>query len=99
MLKINPAVAAIEEETAFTVLDRANALKAKGHPVYRMSLRDVTKAVAVDAATAELLKLPAGSPGLQIERRAFLADGRAVEFTRSVYRADAYDFVAELTRG
>ena len=29
MLNINPAVAAIEEETAFTVLDRANALKAK----------------------------------------------------------------------
>ena len=57
------------------------------------------RAVAVDAATAHLLELPTGSPGLQIERRAFLADGRPVEFTRSVYRADAYDFVAELTRG
>lgn len=56
------------------------------------------RAVAVDAATAHLLELPTGSPGLQIERRAFLADGRPVEFTRSVYRADAYDFVAELTR-
>jgi GntR family transcriptional regulator len=33
---------------------------------------------------------------LLIERRAFLADGRAVEFTRSLYRGDAYDFVAEL---
>ena len=37
-----------------------------------------------------------GSPGLFIERRAFLDDGRVVEFTRSFYRGDAYDFVAEL---
>ena len=38
MLKINPAIAAIEEETAFTVLDRANALKAKGHPVINLGI-------------------------------------------------------------
>lgn len=38
MLNINPAVAAIEEETAFTVLDRANALKAKGHPVINLGI-------------------------------------------------------------
>jgi GntR family transcriptional regulator len=43
-----------------------------------------------------LLALPAGSPALAIERRAYLEDGRAVEFTRSLYRGDAYDFVAEL---
>jgi aspartate/methionine/tyrosine aminotransferase len=38
MLKINPSVAAIEEETAFTVLDRANALRAKGHPVINLGI-------------------------------------------------------------
>jgi aspartate aminotransferase len=38
MLKINPAVAAIEEETAFSVLDRANALRAKGHPVINLGI-------------------------------------------------------------
>ena len=38
MLKINPAISAIEEETAFTVLDRANALKAKGHPVINLGI-------------------------------------------------------------
>lgn len=54
------------------------------------------RAVALDAAQARLLALPAGSPALSIERRAFLEDGRAVEFTRSLYRGDAYDFVAEL---
>lgn len=38
MLKINPSVAAIEEETAFTVLDRANALKARGFPVINLGI-------------------------------------------------------------
>jgi aspartate/methionine/tyrosine aminotransferase len=38
MLKINPNVAAIEEETAFTVLDRANALKARGAPVINLGI-------------------------------------------------------------
>jgi GntR family transcriptional regulator len=37
-----------------------------------------------------------GEPALAIERRAFLDDGRVVEFTASLYRGDAYDFVAEL---
>ena len=38
MLKLNPFVTAIEEETAFTVLDRANALKAKGVPVINLGI-------------------------------------------------------------
>jgi len=37
-----------------------------------------------------------GAPGLLIERRGFLKDGRPVEVTKSYYRGDAYDFVAEL---
>lgn len=38
MLKLNPHVTAIEEETAFTVLDRANALKAQGAPVINLGI-------------------------------------------------------------
>ena len=38
MLKLNPNISAIEEETAFTVLDRANALKAKGFPVINLGI-------------------------------------------------------------
>ena len=38
----------------------------------------------------------AGVEALLIERRGFLRDGRAVEFTQSFYRGDAYDFVARL---
>jgi GntR family transcriptional regulator len=54
------------------------------------------RAVALDADQAKLLDMEAGSPALAIERRAFLDDGRVVEFTSSLYRGDAYDFVAEL---
>jgi GntR family transcriptional regulator len=54
------------------------------------------RAVAIDDETARLMEVEPQTPGLELERRAFLADGRAVEFTRSIYRGDAYDFVAEL---
>jgi GntR family transcriptional regulator len=58
------------------------------------------RAVLFDAEQAALLGIEAGAPGLYIERRGFLADGRVIEATQSWYRGDAYDFVAELdTRG
>jgi GntR family transcriptional regulator len=46
---------------------------------------------------AHLLMIPVGSAILRIERRAFLANGRPVEFTLSAYRGDRYDFVARLS--
>jgi GntR family transcriptional regulator len=45
---------------------------------------------------ARLLQVPVGSAGLNIERISYLATGKAIEFTRSIYRGDTYDFVAEL---
>jgi GntR family transcriptional regulator len=45
---------------------------------------------------ARHLGVPAGSALLRIERRAFLANGKPVEFTVSAYRGDRYDFVATL---
>jgi GntR family transcriptional regulator len=50
-------------------------------------------------ADARLLDVPAGSASLRIERISYLATGRVIEFTRSIYRGDAYDFVAELRLG
>lgn len=50
-------------------------------------------------ADAELLDVPAGAASLNIERISYLPSGKVVEFTRSVYRGDAYDFVAELRLG
>jgi GntR family transcriptional regulator len=55
------------------------------------------RAIIIDAAEAALLEVAQGSPALDIQRIAYLADGRCVEFTRSFYRSDTFDFVAELT--
>lgn len=43
-----------------------------------------------------LLDIHGPAAGLEIERRGFAPDGRPVEFTRSYYRGDAYDYVSEL---
>ncbi|MBL9045718.1 MAG: GntR family transcriptional regulator [Tabrizicola sp.] len=45
---------------------------------------------------AALLDVPPGTAGLRIERVSYLPNGMVVEFTRSVYRGDAYDFAVEL---
>jgi GntR family transcriptional regulator len=69
-------------------------LEARGSRPIRALQR--IRAVAIDEEDARLMEVEPQTPGLELERRAFLADGRAVEFTRSIYRGDAYDFVAEL---
>ena len=48
---------------------------------------------------AQLLQAREGDAGLCVERLGFLRDGRAVEFCRSYFRGDTYDFVAELNAG
>jgi GntR family transcriptional regulator len=53
-------------------------------------------AVAVTGPNARHLEVPEGSPALFVQRVSFLSDARVVEFTRSHYRGDRYDFVAEL---
>ncbi|WP_127561255.1 GntR family transcriptional regulator [Nioella ostreopsis] len=45
---------------------------------------------------ADLLGVAEGAAGLRIERVSYLPSGRVAEFTKSIYRGDAYDFVAEL---
>lgn len=46
---------------------------------------------------ADLLGIAAGTAALSIVRVSFDAQGQPVEHTHSYYRADAYDFIAELT--
>jgi GntR family transcriptional regulator len=53
-------------------------------------------AANLGARDAELLGVTPGAAGLRIERIGYLANGRVVEFTRSLYRGDAYDFAVEL---
>lgn len=56
-------------------------------------------ACTLGPAEAAILDVAPGSAALRIARVAYLADGRIVEYTRSFYRGDAYDFVAELNLG
>ena len=70
------------------------ALTQTGHRPVRALQR--LRAVPFGTDHARMLGVDPGSPGLLIERRGFLRDGRVVEFTRSYYRGDSYDFVAEL---
>ena len=53
-------------------------------------------ALNLGAAEAELLDVPPGAAALSIERTSYLDTGEPVEFTQSIYRGDAYDFVADL---
>lgn len=73
----------------YTELDRKQARPVRA--VQRIS------ACNMKDPDATLLGVPAGAAGLSIERVSYLASGRVVEFTRSLYRGDAYDFVAELS--
>jgi GntR family transcriptional regulator len=53
-------------------------------------------AANLGARDAELLGVAPGAAGLKIERIGYLPSGKVVEFTRSLYRGDAYDFAVEL---
>jgi GntR family transcriptional regulator len=58
--------------------------------VQRISAANIT------GRDAGLLDVPEGAAGLRIERLGYLPSGRVIEFTRSLYRGDAYDFAVEL---
>ena len=53
-------------------------------------------AINLEPKEADLLGLPEGAAGLSIQRTSYLQSGRVAELTQSLYRGDAYDFVAEL---
>ncbi|PSJ62265.1 GntR family transcriptional regulator [Pseudaminobacter soli (ex Li et al. 2025)] len=72
----------------YSTLDKTGSRPARA--VQRIS------AVNLVGADARLLEVPEGSACLHIERISYLASGKVIEFTRSIYRGDAYDFVAEL---
>ncbi len=69
-------------------------LRARGRPPARAVQR--ISAANLGERDAALLEVAPGAAGLRIERLSYLDSGRVLEFTRSVYRGDAYDFVAEL---
>jgi GntR family transcriptional regulator len=52
--------------------------------------------LAGHATEAGILCVAQNSEVLRIERVTWIASGRIVEFTRSVYRGDRYEFVSDL---
>ncbi len=69
-------------------------LQTTGHRPVRAVQR--ISAANLGPRDAGLLSVLPGAAGLKIERIGYLASGRVVEFTRSLYRGDAYDFAVEL---
>lgn len=76
------------ESSLYTVLQRSGLRPVRA--VQRISAANLSDR---DAA---LLDVPAGAAALRIERIGYLPGGQVVEFTRSIYRGDAYDFAVEL---
>lgn len=69
-------------------------LERDGHRPVR-ALQKIS-AINLSQDDATLLAILPGDAGLRIERTSYLASGRVAEFTQSIYRGDAYNFVAEL---
>lgn len=74
-----------------------DALARHGHRPVR-AMQKLT-AMIFEPLEAELLGVQPGAACLLIERVSRSADNKVVEHTRSHYRGDIYDFVAELTIG
>ncbi|MFB9886971.1 GntR family transcriptional regulator [Balneatrix alpica] len=70
------------------------ALAAAGQRPVRALQR--IRAINIDKARAGYLQIPVESAVLYIERLGLSAEGVPVEFTRSYFPGDAYDFVAEI---
>ncbi|RVT42475.1 GntR family transcriptional regulator [Sphingobium algorifonticola] len=78
-------------ESLYQALDQRGFRPVTGTQKIRASLATPTEAA--------LLSMTEKAEILRIERLTRLADGRPVEFTRSAYRGDRYDFVSELRGG
>jgi GntR family transcriptional regulator len=75
-------------DSLYAALERRGFRPVTGTQRIRASLATPTEAA--------LLSMMEKSELLRIERVTRVADGRPVEFTRSAYRGDRYDFVCEL---
>ena len=101
------AIESLAEEGALSRHHGAGTFVRRGAPHIDQPLSRLTsftedmrlRATLLAPEEAALLQTPRRSAALEIHRIAYLGDGRCVEYTHSFYRADAYDFVAELSLG
>ena len=93
---------AIEHAVVPAAILRPDMVDASLYAAFRqagfMPVRALQRLYAANATPQEAshLKIAVGIAILHIERRSFLANGAPIEVTRSVYRGDRYDFIAEL---
>lgn len=75
-----------------------NSLYATLEQSGRRPVRAIQRISAYNIAgeNAEMLQVQPNDAGLSIERISYLTSGKAVELTISIFRGDAYDFIAEL---
>ncbi|WP_299974902.1 GntR family transcriptional regulator [uncultured Pseudoteredinibacter sp.] len=71
-----------------------SAMQAAGHAPVRAIQR--INACALDNNIAQLLQVENGSVAMAVQRISYDQNDQAVEFTRSYYLAERFDFVAEL---
>ena len=92
-LELAPALAAepFESGSLYETLERHGLMPVSAHERHWAAL--------IERGQARLLKVAAGSAGLCAERVAFLRDGRPLEYTSSVMRADRYQITLDLVRG
>jgi GntR family transcriptional regulator, N-acetylglucosamine utilization regulator len=69
------------------------------HGLVPVSAHERHWAALIERPQARLLKVKAAAAGLCAERVAFLRDGRPLEYTCSVMRADRYQITLDLVRG
>lgn len=72
-------------------------LQTKYH-LYPMRARETYVAALADTDTAELLKIPTGSPIFAVERVTFMSNERPFEFVQSTVRGDRYSIVLDLEK-
>lgn len=85
-----------EKEFDWTTQSLSLVLKDLGLEVVS-AIQRISAGIA-NTLEADLLEIPSGSPLLVGEQVSYLGDGRPIEALRSVYRADRYDIVVNLTQ-
>jgi GntR family transcriptional regulator len=85
------------EDSLYAALEVAGFCPVRALQRLRAIIIGPAEAALLKVAEGSAVKVAEGSAALDIQRIAYLVDGRCVEFTRSVYRSDTFDFVSELT--
>jgi GntR family transcriptional regulator len=71
-------------------------LARSGHEVYRAEQE--IQAITLNKEDSRLLAVPVGSAALRVERVSSSRRGQLIEFARTIYRADRYNFHIAVTR-